>query len=78
MKGDLKVGDRLRVTARVRVPGYQTGDKGTVVIEQDDVLRWELTPETAEDQAVKQRFAQKTHASGGSSNPAAMSPGRAL
>ncbi len=49
------------------------GDKGTVVIEQDDVLRWELTPETPEDQAIKQRFAQKTGASGGSSNPAAIS-----
>jgi predicted dehydrogenase len=49
------------------------GDRGTVVIEQDDVLRWELTPETAKDKAVKERFAQKTGASGGSSNPAAIS-----
>ena len=49
------------------------GDRGTVVIEQDDVLRWEITPETDEDRAVKQRFAQKTGASGGSSNPAAIS-----
>jgi predicted dehydrogenase len=49
------------------------GDRGTVVIEQDDVLRWELTPETAEDKAIKERFAQKTGASGGSSNPAAIS-----
>lgn len=49
------------------------GDRGTVVIEQDDVLRWELTPETDEDRAVKGRFAQKTGASGGSSNPAAIS-----
>ncbi len=49
------------------------GDKGTVVIEQDDVLRWELTPETEEDRGIKQRFAQKTGASGGSSNPAAIS-----
>src|SRR5204862_4935689 len=48
------------------------GDKGTAVIEQDDVLRWELTPETAEDRAVKERFAQKTGASGGSRNPAAI------
>jgi len=31
MNGDLKAGDRLRVTARVRVPGYQPGDKGTAV-----------------------------------------------
>jgi UDP-N-acetyl-2-amino-2-deoxyglucuronate dehydrogenase len=49
------------------------GDRGTVVIEQDDVLRWDFNPETAEDREVKQRFAQKTGASGGSSNPAAIS-----
>ncbi|HEY7312294.1 MAG TPA: Gfo/Idh/MocA family oxidoreductase [Gemmataceae bacterium] len=49
------------------------GDRGTVVIEQDDVLRWDFTPETAEDRAIKERFAQKTGASGGSSNPAAIS-----
>jgi predicted dehydrogenase len=49
------------------------GDHGSVVIEQDDVLRWELTPETPEDKAIKERFAQKTGASGGSSNPAAIS-----
>jgi predicted dehydrogenase len=49
------------------------GDRGTVVIEQDDVLRWELTPETEEDAAVRRRFAIKSGASGGSSNPAAIS-----
>src|SRR5947208_250778 len=49
------------------------GDRGTVVIEQDDVLRWDMTPETEADRAIKQRFAQKTGASGGSSNPAAIS-----
>jgi predicted dehydrogenase len=49
------------------------GDHGTVVIEQDDVLRWELSPETAEDHEIRARFAQKTGASGGSSNPAAIS-----
>jgi len=49
------------------------GDKGTAVIEQEDILRWELTPETPEDQAIRQRFAQKVGASGGSSNPAAIS-----
>jgi predicted dehydrogenase len=49
------------------------GDRGTAVIEQDDVLRWDFQPETAEDRAVKERFAQKTGASGGSSNPAAIS-----
>jgi predicted dehydrogenase len=49
------------------------GDRGTAVIEQDDVLRWEFTPETAEDRRIKERFAQKSGASGGASNPAAIS-----
>jgi predicted dehydrogenase len=49
------------------------GDKGSVVIEQEDVLRWDFQPETEADRAVKERFAQKTGASGGSSNPAAIS-----
>ena len=49
------------------------GDKGSAVIEQDDLLRWEFSPEREEDQAIRQRFAQKTGASGGSSNPAAIS-----
>jgi predicted dehydrogenase len=49
------------------------GDRGTAVVEQDDVLRWEFTPETEEDRALRQRFAQRTGASGGSSNPAAIS-----
>jgi predicted dehydrogenase len=49
------------------------GDRGTAVIEQDDVLRWDFSPDTAEDKEVRKRFAQKTGASGGSSNPAAIS-----
>ncbi len=49
------------------------GDHGTVVVEQDDILRWDLTPETAEDVAVRVRFARKTGASGGASDPAAIS-----
>ena len=49
------------------------GDHGTAVIEQEDILRWEFTPETDEDRAVKQRFAQKVGASGGASDPSAIS-----
>jgi UDP-N-acetyl-2-amino-2-deoxyglucuronate dehydrogenase len=49
------------------------GDKGTAVVEQEDVLRWEFTPEVEEDKAVRQRFAQKVGASGGSSDPSAIS-----
>src|SRR5439155_194845 len=40
------------------------GDRGTAVIEQDDVLRWDFNPETPEDRQVKERFAQKVGASG--------------
>lgn len=49
------------------------GDKGTAVIEQEDILRWELTPPTPEDEKIKQRFAKKVGASGGASDPAAIS-----
>jgi UDP-N-acetyl-2-amino-2-deoxyglucuronate dehydrogenase len=49
------------------------GDRGTVVIEQDDLLRWEFNPALPEDEVLRMRFAQKTGASGGSSNPAAIS-----
>jgi predicted dehydrogenase len=49
------------------------GDRGTAVIEQEDILRWDFVPETEDDHSVKARFAQKTGASGGSSNPAAIS-----
>jgi len=49
------------------------GDRGTAVIEQEDILRWDFAPETPEDAAVKARFAQKVGASGGSSDPKAIS-----
>jgi predicted dehydrogenase len=49
------------------------GDKGTAVIEQEDILRWEFSPEMPDDTQVKARFAQKTGASGGSSDPKAIS-----
>ena len=45
------------------------GDKGTAVIEQDDLLNWEFVETNDEDQAIKDRFAQKVGATGGSSNP---------
>jgi predicted dehydrogenase len=49
------------------------GDKGTAVIEQEDVLRWDFTAELPEDRQLKERFAQRVGASGGASNPAAIS-----
>lgn len=49
------------------------GDAGSVEIEQDDLLRWEFKAAKESDEATRLRFAAKTGASGGSSNPAAIS-----
>jgi predicted dehydrogenase len=49
------------------------GDRGTAVIEQDDLLRWEFLDALPDDDALRARFAQKSGASGGSSNPASIS-----
>jgi UDP-N-acetyl-2-amino-2-deoxyglucuronate dehydrogenase len=49
------------------------GNKGSVVIEQDDLLRWEFDPASQDDEAIRARFRQKVGASGGSSNPASIS-----
>lgn len=49
------------------------GDKGTVVIEQDDVLQWEFAESSPADEEVKEKFAKKVGASGGSSDPSAIS-----
>jgi predicted dehydrogenase len=59
-------------------PGYPKtiavhGDRGSAVIEQDDVIRWDFTPETDADRAVKERFARRVGASGGSADPKAIS-----
>ncbi len=49
------------------------GDQGSVVVEQEDVLRWDFKTPVAEDEEVRKRFSQKVGASGGSSNPASIS-----
>jgi predicted dehydrogenase len=59
-------------------PGYPKtiaihGDRGSAVIEQEDVLRWDFAQPSPEDEEIKQRFAQKVGASGGASDPAAIS-----
>lgn len=59
-------------------PGYPKqiavhGDRGSAVIEQEDVLKWDFTPSTADDAAVKERFAAKVGASGGAADPKAIS-----
>jgi predicted dehydrogenase len=59
-------------------PGYPKtiavhGDRGSAVIEQEDVLRWDFDPPTPEDKVVKERFAAKVGASGGAADPKAIS-----
>jgi predicted dehydrogenase len=59
-------------------PGYPKtisihGDKGSAVIEQDDVVKWDFTPETDADRETKVRFAAKVGASGGAADPKAIS-----
>jgi predicted dehydrogenase len=49
------------------------GDRGTAVIEQEDILRWEFAAPSAEDESIKQRFAQKNGASGGAADPKSIS-----
>lgn len=59
-------------------PGYPKsiaihGDKGSAVVEQEDVLRWDFTPAVPGDDDVKTRFAAKVGASGGAADPKAIS-----
>ncbi len=59
-------------------PGYPKtiaihGDKGSAVIEQEDVLRWDFSPALPSDDEVKARFTAKVGASGGAADPKAIS-----
>jgi predicted dehydrogenase len=59
-------------------PGYPKviaihGDKGSAVIEQEDVLRWDFSPPLPADDEVKAKFAAKVGASGGAADPKAIS-----
>jgi predicted dehydrogenase len=59
-------------------PGYPKtiavhGNRGSAVIEQEDVLRWDFDPATADDARVKERFAARAGASGGAADPKAIS-----
>jgi predicted dehydrogenase len=59
-------------------PGYPKtiavhGDRGSAVIEQEDVLRWDFAEPSPDDAAVRARFAAKVGASGGAADPKAIS-----
>jgi predicted dehydrogenase len=42
-------------------------------VEQDDLVHWTFREEGPRDNEIRERFRQKTGASGGASNPAAIS-----
>ena len=48
------------------------GDKGSAIIEQDDLLLWQFAKETAADKRMRKRFARRSGAAGGASDPAAI------
>ena len=49
------------------------GSKGTVIVEQDSILRWEFADETAEDGDVRSRLGANSATTGGASDPKAIS-----
>jgi UDP-N-acetyl-2-amino-2-deoxyglucuronate dehydrogenase len=49
------------------------GSKGTVVVEQDSVLRWEFAEEKPEDAEIRTRLGANSASSGGASDPKAIS-----
>jgi len=49
------------------------GTKGTVIVEQDDILLWQFEKDTAKDRSIREKFAKRVGGTGGASNPAAIS-----
>jgi UDP-N-acetyl-2-amino-2-deoxyglucuronate dehydrogenase len=49
------------------------GSKGTVIVEQDSILRWEFAAEKAEDAEIRSRLGANSASSGGASDPKAIS-----
>ena len=49
------------------------GSRGTVIIEQDSVLRWEFADENPEDAEIRSKLGASSASSGGASDPKAIS-----
>ena len=59
-------------------PGYLkrieiSGDKGSAIFEEEDIIRWDFAEELPEDAAIKEAMANKKSGGGGASDPAAIS-----
>ncbi|MGE4004228.1 MAG: Gfo/Idh/MocA family protein [Planctomycetaceae bacterium] len=49
------------------------GTKGSVIVEQDDILLWNFAEPLPEDDAIRQKFGKGSATSGGASDPKAIS-----
>ena len=49
-----------------------SGTHGTVILEEEDIVKWEFDPEIPEDVQIRKNFAQKTDTGGGASDPRAI------
>ncbi|QDU62563.1 1,5-anhydro-D-fructose reductase [Planctomycetes bacterium Pan216] len=49
------------------------GDKGSAVVEQDDLLTWTFAKEQKRDATIRENFGKKSGATGGASDPGAIS-----
>jgi len=49
------------------------GTEGTVIVEQDDIIRWEFAKPRAKDKAILEKFAKKVGGTGGAADPKAIS-----
>ncbi len=49
------------------------GTRGTVIVEQDDVLLWQFEKDSRQDAAIRKKFAKRVGGGGGASDPKAIS-----
>jgi UDP-N-acetyl-2-amino-2-deoxyglucuronate dehydrogenase len=49
------------------------GDRGSAIVEHDDISYWQFQPNTAKDRAIRRKFAQRTSGSAGAADPKAIS-----
>ena len=50
-----------------------SGDKGSAVLEEEDIKDWQFAEETAEDETIRTEMAGKTDSGGGAADPSAIS-----
>ena len=48
------------------------GTKGTAILEEENIVKWEFDPELPEDAEIREKFAKQTDTGGGASDPRAI------